>query len=167
MSSAFAELATVLHAYGDRYGAVHVIYSDHKEKIVKNLRSASGVEDIRVASDAQTVGWLVDWTEESSGWRTIPGALVIWRDGKVVRKFAPGPTVFWGWTFWKEAEQVAYELGPMHFSNGNFELRDVATGRLIAHCYYNDYDETGSDPGKMPDWAKAVRDSEMSKRAKQ
>jgi hypothetical protein len=160
LCAASAQQPKVTRAYADDSGAVHVVCDDGKERIIHKQRGSVGASEVKVASDLQTVGWLVDWPnpDESQAWRTMAGTLVIWRNGKIVRRFQPGPAVFWGWNFWDGGTQVGYEIGAMHFSNGDYELRDIATGSLLAHCYYNEYDEKHSDPGEMPDWAKAVHE---------
>jgi hypothetical protein len=110
LRAASAQQSKVTRAYADESGAVHVGHDDGKEKIIHKQRGSVGASEVKVASDFQTVGWLVDWPnpEESQAWRTIAGTLVIWRNGKIVRKFQPGPVVFWGWNFWDGGTQVAY-----------------------------------------------------------
>jgi len=157
LTVAWAQKAKVTRAYADENGAMHVIYDDGREKIIHKQRDTMGVGDVKIARDGQTVGWIVDWPNpDAPNGTPIPGTLVIWRNGKVVRKFAPGPVAFWGWNFWDGGTRVAYELGAMHFSNGNYELRDIAAGRLLARYYCNDWDQQHCDPGEMPDWAKAI-----------
>ncbi len=154
--SAAAESAPVTRAYGDQYGAVHIIRSDGKETIIPKQRGTDGVEQVKLAKDGQTVGWIVDWPyfkgDEKLG--SLPDALVIWRGGKVVRRLGT-EQVFYFWMFWKDGEQVAFHDGPLHGLDPNYELHDVATGRLIQQ--FLAYDNNG-DPAKVPDpdWVEAL-----------
>jgi hypothetical protein len=69
----------VTRAYADKAGAVHIVKSSGKEIVVRKERGASGVEDVKVAADGQTVGWLIDWPNPDANrkWELIPGELVI------------------------------------------------------------------------------------------
>lgn len=89
------------------------------------------IDDVHIASDGKTVGWLAVFRDPYSR-AAYASALVLWRGGKVVRTFRPELS-FYSWTFDSNANQVAYHLGPWHFEvTSNCELRDVLTGRLIA-----------------------------------
>lgn len=153
---AHAEQARVVRAYGDHYGAVHIIRSDGKETIISKHRGATGVDDVKIAPDGQTVGWLIDWPnpEKYRSWETLPMTLAIWRKGKIIRMFDVDD-IFYGWAFWNSAEQIAYNDGPLHGNTPNFELHDIATGRLIERFY----DDDSVDPAKVPAWVNAIDES--------
>ncbi len=153
---AHAKQAPVTRAYGDQYGAVHIIRSDGKETIVPKQRGSTGVDDVQIAPDGQTVGWLIDWPnpERYREWETLPMSLVIWRKGKIVQRFGVDD-IFYGWIFWKSAEQIAFNDGPTHGSTPNFELHDIASGRLVERFYNDDT----VDPATIPDWVNAIDES--------
>jgi hypothetical protein len=156
VGTAFAEVATVVRAYGDEYGAVHVIYSNGKEKTISKPRGTVGVEDVRVAGDGQTVGWLVLWPDpdELRKWAPLPGTLVIWRKGKIVRRISPGPGVFYAWCFWRGESQVGFSFGPTHGPRAGteYELRNISTGAVVEDFSLED----DTDPAKVPTWVNAV-----------
>lgn len=79
----------------------------------------------------------------------IPFALVIAREGHVVRRI-PGDPFVWQWIFLPDGRLVAYEAGPLHFSM-SCVLFDLARGREVARvdCYHD-------LPSDSPDWVKAL-----------
>ncbi len=156
MIPAHAKQAPVTRAYGDQYGAVHIIRSDGKETIIPKQRGAAGVDDVKIAPDGQTVGWLVDWPnpDKYREWETLPMTLVVWRKGRVVQRFSAA-SVFWGWAFWNGSEQVAYNVGGTHGWAGEYDLCDIATGRTIRNMYV----DANADFDKLPDWVKAIDES--------
>jgi hypothetical protein len=155
-TAAFAQPATVVRAYGDEHGAIHVIYSDRKEKIIPKQRGTVGVEDVKIASDGQTVGWILDWPDPDTN-RELPGTLVIWRQGKIVRRISPGPGVFYGWCFWQSNSQVGFSFGPTHgpYAGTVYQLRGISTGAVVENFSFDD----DTDPAKAPRWVEAVIDA--------
>lgn len=153
LASASAQSAKVTRAYADESGAVHVVYSDGKEKIIHKLRGSVGVEDVKTATDGLTIGWLITWPnpDELRKWETLPGTLVVWRNGKIIRQFT-ATGVFEGWTFWKGSEQVACQDSPLHGPSYGYDLYDVTSGRLVEHIPNDD----AADTDKLPDWVKVL-----------
>jgi hypothetical protein len=103
-----------------------------QQDAVKSVPKADGqvgVESIQTAGNY--VGWLVDYDVPDVG--TFAGTLIVWKDGRVVRRFESEQT-FWSWSFVESGKQVAYHTGPMHGEQkSHCELHSVADGRLLTH----------------------------------
>jgi hypothetical protein len=143
---------TIRRIYADKNSNVHIVLSNGKEALVPHQEDQSGIEDAKIAADGRTAGWLVSYPDPSSStgskFDDFQGALVIWRDGKIVRTFDTGPT-YWSWAFAHGGDQVAYHSGPIHEgSSSHCELRDVKTGRLLA-SWDGDLEQV-----KRPQWTK-------------
>ena len=95
------------------------------------------------------------WTESHplADDESAPVTLVIAQRGRVIRRIHGDPFV-WGWIFWKNGKQVAYETGSLHF-NLVCRLVDIASGRQLANrdCYR----ELTED---APAWEKALRSAQ-------
>jgi len=110
---------------------VHVAAGIGKEAVIAHEQGQVGINEIKIADDKQNVGWLILYGEPGVS-TPVAGKLVVWRDGRVLRKF-PTAQVFWSWAFEHSGEQVAYHVGPTHGETASHcELRDVKTGRLLA-----------------------------------
>ena len=126
---------------------VHVVSAGGKETVVAHEQGQVGIEEINIAEDRQTLGWLVLY-EDPDGSSPLAGKLVLWRDGRVLRKFGTAQ-VFWSWAFEHVAEQVAYHIGPTHGeTTSHCELHESRTGRLVA-SWDGDLDSTA-----RPAWTK-------------
>lgn len=113
-------------------------------------RGQVDVTDGRTAQDGQTVGWMVRYIYGDVA-DLISGTLVVWRAGKIVRRF-PSDQAFYSWAFHAGGEQVAYHVGPLHGeSKSHCELRDVANGRLVA-AWDGDLDSDNN----RPEWTKGL-----------
>jgi hypothetical protein len=122
--------------YADKNSDVHIVLSNGKEALVQHTQDQTGIEDAKIADDGRTAGWLVSYPDPASSpaykFEDFQGALVIWRDGRIVRTFDTGPT-YWSWAFVHGGDQVAYHSAPLHEGpSSHCELRDVNTGRLLA-----------------------------------
>jgi hypothetical protein len=139
----------ITRAYVDGSGAVHVATANGQDVAVPKEKGQTGAEEIKITNDHQTLGWLVVYPnpDPDRSWEKLDGKLVLWRDGKVMRRFST-EQVFWSWGFWQDGKQVAFHTGPLHGS-GRFELHDVETGRLVAAI---DDNVTGTPP----DWAQSL-----------
>lgn len=112
-------------------GRTHVVDTHHKDHIVVAEKNQIGIDSIQTAEDGKTVGWLVLY-KDSGGSSPVRGTLVVWRGGKVVRRFQTDQT-FWSWAFDDaHAKRVAYHVGAMHGEpTARCELHDVKNGRLV------------------------------------
>jgi hypothetical protein len=146
---AAAQSVMITRGYADGAGAVHVATANGQDMVVPREKGQTGAEEIKITNDHQTLGWLVVYPnpDPNRSWEKLYGKLVLWRDGKVMRRFST-EQVFWSWGFWQDGKQVAFHTGPLHGS-GRFELHDVATGRLVAAVN----EETTQT---LPDWAQSL-----------
>ncbi len=118
--------------YEGKDGAAEIALPNGKKIRIPKRRWEAGIEEGWTADDGQTVGWLVTSKVEGVGDSPIPLELVVWRGGKIVRRFPTGQCIY-SWSFYAGGKQVAYHIGPLHFELESYcELREVATGRLIA-----------------------------------
>lgn len=95
-------------------------------------------------------GWTLSRSLEGRSTGDVyPYALIIARDGKIVRRLEGSPFV-WNWIFWAGGKQIAYEAGPLHFGM-LCTLADIATGRELASddCFQG-------LPADAPEWEKAL-----------
>jgi hypothetical protein len=110
-------------------GAAHIAL-DGKTLTIRKERGQAGIGEAKIAPNG-SVGWLVEYDMESLSYR-YAGKLVLWRAGKVIRRFDSGQS-FYSWNFYADGRQVAYHTGPLHGErNSHCELHDIANGRLLA-----------------------------------
>lgn len=126
----------IVRVYADHDNDTHIVLQDAKEAVVRHKRDQKGINQVKIDDRHQSAGWLILYPDPNNSstyqFTDIPESLVIWRNGKIVRTFAPGQA-FWSWSFVEGADQVAYHSGPLHGEQSSHcELRDVTTGRLLA-----------------------------------
>ncbi len=121
---------TGIHVDADPAGLTHVVDTHQKDHVVAPEKGQIGIDSIQTAKDGKTAAWLVLY-QDPGGSSPVSGTLVVWRGGKVVRRFQTDQT-FWSWAFDDaQAKRVAYHVGPMHGERAaRCELHDVKTGRL-------------------------------------
>lgn len=126
----------------------HISFFDGRGYDAASEQDQLGVEEIKVAPDRKTVGWLVLYPNpDGPGFDSLTGKLVIWRDGKVLQRFDTDQ-VFYSWSFFRDGTQVGYHIGPTHGEKASHcELHNVSDGRLVATW---DGDLDGS--AQRPDW---------------
>jgi hypothetical protein len=100
--TATAQSSLIVRAYADGSGALHIVKADGQDIAVRKEKAQVGAEDIKIGDDQQTLGWLVVYPnpDPNRSWEKLYGQLVLWRDGKVLRRFST-EKVFWGWCFWQ------------------------------------------------------------------
>ena len=108
---------------------------------------------IAISSDGRSVGWLALYPNCCTSY-PIPLKLVVYSRGRS-RRFDGAGLPVWRWRFTAGGRQVAFKQETVHGGIGvHYELRDIATGRLIAQY---EPPERGADrqaPGKgIPRWA--------------
>jgi len=122
---------TVARVYADRKNQVHVVSTNGKDTLVAPEPGQIGTDSAQTAEDRKTVGWLVQYKDPDGG-APLAGTLVIWRAGKVIRRFQVDQT-FWSWAFYAKSAQVAWHDGPTHGeTNSHCELHDINSGRLLS-----------------------------------
>ncbi|MEP7354767.1 MAG: hypothetical protein ABI824_16180 [Acidobacteriota bacterium] len=130
-------------------GAAQVLFDDGSRLIVPKERDQVSIRDAQVARDG-TAGWLAEYSISGVA-DAIAGTLVIWREGKSLRKFQADQS-FWSWTFYAQGKQVAYHVGPLHGERkSHCELYDVASGRRLA-VWDGDLDSAVARPA----WAQGL-----------
>jgi hypothetical protein len=145
---AAAQAVIITRAYADGSGTLHVVIASGQDIAVTKERGQTGAEEIKITDDHQTLGWLVAYPNpDPNPWGKLYGKLVLWRGGKVLRRFST-EQVFWSWDFWQGGKQVRFHTGPLHGA-GRFELHDLETGRLVAAV-----DEEVTQT--LPDWAESL-----------
>lgn len=139
----------IVRVYADQKNRAHVVDKNGKSTVVAGERGQVGIDSVQIAEDGQTAGWLVLYANPDGG-SPFAGTLVLWRSGKVVRRFEADQT-FWSWAFNAHAEQVASHVGPTHSeTTSHCELHDVESGRLLAS-----WDGDLEDPNRPP-WTKGL-----------
>jgi hypothetical protein len=127
--------------------ALHIIQQDGGKVDPPAEKEQVGVSSVRISSDNQAVGWLVD-SDFCCASYPLQLLLVVYRPGKPLRKFRGDGRAIFGWHFVAGGRQVAfYQSFPHGDLMTHYELRDVETERLLDKW---DQDSTG----KMPAWVR-------------
>lgn len=125
-----ADVRRVENAYIDGKGSVHIVEEGAKDVPVAKQKDQVGSEQVAIADDKHTVGWLADYENCCTSY-AIPLKLVVWRNGKVVQRLGTGQMIY-DWRFWEGAKQAAFCSGTVHGdSGGHCELHDVASGKTL------------------------------------
>ncbi|HKF48031.1 MAG TPA: hypothetical protein VKB38_11790 [Terracidiphilus sp.] len=144
-----AKDAPVARAYQGDDNLVHIVTVDGRDRAIQAEKGQAGIENVRVAGDSRTVGWLVDVPSSCCMSYPIPVELVLWRSGRVIRKFWKTQAIF-GWAFLRGGEEVAYHTAPLHGSEIYQCYReDVGTERLL-----DQWSLASKTP--PPDWVKPL-----------
>ena len=140
---------TVEKAYVDGKGSVHIVEEGGKEIPVAKEKDQVGSEQLTIADDKQTVGWLADYENCCTSY-PIPLGVVIWRDGKVRQILGDGMMIY-DWRFWEGGKQAAFCSGTVHGdSGGHCELHDVESGKTLETIDGHLNDDS-------PKWARGLR----------
>ena len=136
----------------DSNGQLHILTKRHREIVPTKAPEQVGFEDIRISPDGRAVGWLALYPDCCTS-DTIPLKLVVYVSGKLTTFTGSGLPV-WRWCFQGEGAQVAFEQETVHGgTNIHYELRDVATGKLVAQY---DPDSDWEMTAKPPRWVAEV-----------
>ncbi len=133
----------VVVSYGDTKKTVTLrdvdafVETIRKADVGETTNSAKDVQDIELAKDKTTLGWLVDYDICNASY-PCPYALVVARDAKILRVIT-GDRFIWKWKFLKNGTEVAYQMG---FPHGNpqatYALYDVNKGKILARASFDD-----------------------------
>lgn len=136
----------------DASGQLHITLEDGRQVLAPKLHDQVAFESPLISPDHQTVGWLVEYPDPSyahSQANPIAGALILYRNGRIVQKFSTGQ-VFWDWRFQEGGKEVVYSTGPTHGGATECVLRDVVSGRVMGSWRVT--------PGRQPPtWAEGLR----------
>jgi hypothetical protein len=115
----------------DETGQLRILTSDGRALVLAKEAEQVGFDRIAISQDGHAVGWVALYPNCCTSY-PIPMRLVIYSAGER-RVFTGNGLPVWQWDFIAAGEQVAFEQETVHGSLGtHYELRDVATGRLIA-----------------------------------
>jgi hypothetical protein len=131
----------------DKSGQLHIVLDSGKEILPKKTSGQTSFGVPLISPDDHTVGWLEEFADPGYGsyFREISVTLVIYRAGHVLHRFR-ADQVLWDWDFRDDGKQVAYSSGPTHGGAAECVLRDVESGRIVAHWWV----KSASEP---PSWA--------------
>ena len=114
-----------------------VLHTDHGDVLAPDTDAGQeGFADPRVSPDGRMAGWLV-LVHAAGRHLPLPMALVLFRDGKIVRRFDAGLAVIDGWAFVGGGNAVAYATSTAYSPTGfDYELRRISDGHLLGkfHC---------------------------------
>lgn len=155
-SNSFAQSTNstfVTKVFSDPHGHVHVVDSDGNDVAPPLEKNQIDTTEEKIASDQQTVGWLVEFNVGDGTSYPIALSLVVYRDGKILHRFET-TMVIADWQFVEGGKQVAFYTNTLHGDFGaHYELHDVSSGHLLAQ--YN-----GHRGAKAPAWAAGLDDHE-------
>jgi len=136
-------------------GNLFIVYSDRTRVAAprrKDWHKKDGptfYDEPAIASDRQTVGWLVNFKNSDTSY-DIPLSLMIYRSGYLIREAGDGFMIS-EWHFWAGGKEVVYHSGTVHGDGADHSTRvDIATGKVLA-TYMGVLDENS------PDWAKPTK----------
>ncbi len=130
-------------------GTAQITSANGKKITIQKERGQVGISNPQTAPDG-TAGWLAEYSVEGVTY-PVAGTLVIWRAGKIIRRFPTGQC-FYSWTFYGEGKEVAYHVGPLHTElKSHCELHEAKSGRLIAL-----WDGDLASASKRPAWTKGL-----------
>src|SRR5262249_7506949 len=116
---------------------------------VESDRDQVGFDKIAISEDGRSVGWLALYPNCCTSY-PIPLRLKVLSNGRSRTFGANGPPV-WRWQFVAGGKQVAFEQETVRGGLGvHYELRDIATGRLIAQ--FDPPADQGGSPSDVPRW---------------
>ena len=157
-ATAFGSTMAVKKAYVDKAGRAHIVTSDGGDHTIRpeKWQAGAGFEDIKIASDGVTAGWLADQEFapfDGAANYSYPRALEldIWRSGRVIRKFPAPSLMIGGWRFLKGGKEIAFHIVPPHgMEFYECFLFDVDSGKELAQWSLDRKDYV------IPDWAKPL-----------
>jgi hypothetical protein len=131
--------------------AVVVTTREHRQIVVAKDKDQVGLDQVAVSPDHSAVGWLALYPNCCTSY-PIPLKLIVFSDGQL-RAFSPNELPIWYWSFRRGAREVCYEQETVHGGLAvQYELREVATGRLLARF------EPGRG-GSKPAWVEELEAS--------
>jgi len=88
-------------------------------------------DKITISPDGHAVAWQAAFPNCCT-WYPLPLQVVVYSNGQE-RRFSGNQLPIWRWSFQAGGKQVAFEQQTVHGGLGvHYELRDVATGQLVA-----------------------------------
>lgn len=120
-----------LSAVVDEAGNLRIVTADGRTVTIQKQQDEIGFDKIAVSLDGTAVGW-VGMQENCCTSYPIPTRLVVHFAGQSLR-FVGNDLPVWNWRFIDGGKRVALHQETVHGGLGeHYEVRDVATGRLVA-----------------------------------
>lgn len=127
---------------------LRILDSKGAQHTPKKLPDQTGFSAAAISDDATTVGWLALYPNCCTSY-PIPLALVIYRDGRILRTFSNDMAI-WSWHFEANGRQVAFEQETVHGHRGvHYELHDIDSGQLLGKY-------EGDPAPDAPQWVRDV-----------
>jgi hypothetical protein len=122
---------TYVGARVDTAGDLRIERAKDHAVVLKKDREQEGFDKIAISKGGGSVGWLALYPNCCTSY-PIPLKLVVYASGRS-RTFEVNSLPIWRWKFTGDGRRVAFEQETVHGGVGvHYELRDVATGRLMA-----------------------------------
>lgn len=121
----------------DCHGDIYIVRSGQRTRLTSHGNSGGNsgdpLMDPKITPNRRTVGWIEGkhHTHYPGNTRFYGRQLVLWRDGRVLRRIHGSLWAVGPWFFWNRGRQVALKSRNAHGPAIN-QLHDVATGRLVA-----------------------------------
>lgn len=132
----------------DASGHLHIVTTDRRQIQPPKDPDQVGFDKAAISPDRLAVGWLALFPNCCTSY-PIPLKLVVYVSGRVHTFVGTGLPV-WKWRFDSTSKQVAFYQETVHGGmGGHYEVRDIATGRLVAQ--YEPHDS-----GPPPPWVAPV-----------
>jgi len=145
--------ATRCSVCGEKHGNVHVVLGNREDMTITRDGNARSP---KLAKDGFTVGWLRG--SHMRVWDTtqfVVAALVLYRDGHVLREITGQRGMVWDWQF-VGSGRCALATGAAKRGIQFYELWDIATGQLIER----QKSQFWMDADPKPEWAAGLPDYE-------
>ena len=150
--SVSAATETYLQATIDASGRLRIVTAGGKIILPRRLTTQVGFDMVAISPDGRVVGWVALYPNCCTSY-PIPLTLVLYANGKT-RTLTGSGLPIWRWRFEADGKQVAFEQETVHGGLGtHYELRDVATGRLVEE-YSPQKDDAGpaASVREVPKW---------------
>ena len=143
---------TYVQTVVDSNGQLHILTKRRREIVPKKEPEQVGFEKAEISPDGRAVGWLAMYPNCCTSY-PVPLKLVIYAGDKLHTLTGSGLPI-WRWCFEAEGKQVAFEQETAQGGIGvHYELRDIATGELVAKY---DPDSNSEMTAKPPRWVAEV-----------
>jgi hypothetical protein len=132
---------------------LRIVTNDGREILLKKEADQVGFDKIAISDDRQSVGWLALYPNSGTSY-PIPLKLFVYSSGRQ-HTFTGNGLMISRWGFQADGKRVAFRQETVHGEHGiHYELRDVATGGLIAeHNPPYDRNNRPTPDRNMPKWA--------------
>ena len=115
----------------DQAGQLRIVTRNGREIVPRKDSEQVGFEKPAISQDRGSIGWLALYPNCCTSY-PIPLKLMVLTNGRM-RTFTGNGLPVWQWSFQSSGKRVAFRQETVHGGFGtHYELRDVATGRLIA-----------------------------------